>query len=72
MAGIRRRLARMPFAIHPHTLRHGCDYEASNKAHGPRSAALQRSGLAVIAAERIICRGLSTYEKPTSFRSPSG
>jgi integrase len=30
--------AGMPFAIHPHMLRHGCDYELANKGHGYEGA----------------------------------
>ena len=29
--------AGMPFAIHPHMLRHGCGYELANKGHDTRA-----------------------------------
>jgi site-specific recombinase XerD len=29
--------AGMPFAIHPHMLRHSCGYELANKGHGTRA-----------------------------------
>jgi integrase len=70
--------AKMPFAVHPHMLRHACGFKLANDGHDTRPAALSRPqeypahSALYRAKSRQIQRLLARLAKPTNHERQEG